>query len=1049
MNDKGEYEPFECNEESIKLFGFNDKQDFFDNYFDIYPEFQPDGSVSIDIKRKLVEEAFARGKNVAEFLFQTKDGVPIPSEIVLVRVEYGGDYVVAGYTRDMREHKKMMADLEKRDLLLNSMNKVAFLLLSATSEDSFDKTLHEGMGIIGRCLDADRVQIWKADTRDDVEYIDLRYKWVSEIGDRVSDVPEGIPFIKTERWKEFFADREIINVPISSLPQENRDFLSGIDIKSTIIIPIFRDEEFWGLFCVDDCTKERYYSESEVGILKSAALMLYNAIIRNTEAAEARKAHIHAQTLLDATPLAASLWDTNYNIFACNEEAVRSFGVKNKQDFIDRFMDLSPELQPDGSRSADEIRLIVRKAFDNGYYSCDWIHQDANGTLIPSEVTLVRVSIENRNAVAAYVRDMREHSRMIQDIRDASEKLEEALAETQKANNAKSDFLANMSHEMRTPLNAIIGLSGLTMETADLDKETSLNLKKIYSSGEMLLNIVNDILDISKIEAGRMELNEVDYDVPSLINDTVKQNAVRIGEKPISLKLDVGEDVFSRLYGDDLRIKQIMNNLLSNAIKYTEEGTITLTLRCEQDRDKVWLTIKIRDTGKGIRLEDMDQLFKDFEQLDLDANRKTEGTGLGLPITKSLAEMMGGYIEVESEYGKGSVFTVKIEQGFISDVHIGRDVVSSLQAYDYSSKHGRSDHFRRIRLPYARVLVVDDNVTNLDVARGLLKPYGMQIDCITDGQTAVDTIRDENPRYDAVFMDHMMPGIDGIEAARIIREEIGTDYAKTIPIIALTANAIAGNEELFLSKGFQAFISKPIELARLDQVIRVWVRDKDRERSMQEDEEKEQLILAGKKESFVPYTAGIGSEVLDINKGIARFGGNDETYFDVLRSFKINTIPLLESIKDISADNLADYAVTVHGIKGASRSICAEPVSDLAESLEKAAKAGAFDYVSANNPPFLEAAYDLISKIDAALHKFHPDKPKQAAAAPDRDLLNRLLQACERFGTDDIDALIEELDSYEYESGGDFINGLIRSANHYDYIDMKEKLLSMLKNEEA
>jgi len=780
--------------------------------------------------------------------------------------------------------------------------------------------------------------------------------------------------------------------------------------------------------------------------------MLQTTIIKSIQAEQTRDTYLRTQILLDATPLSANLWDKNYRIFACNEEAVRTFGVKDKAEYVERFFELSPEYQPDGTLSSDIINTSVKKAFDEGSYTTEFMHQMLDGTPMPSEVTLVPVEYEGGHAVAAYVRDLREYKSMMQDIRDSSQKLEAALEETQKANNAKSDFLASMSHEMRTPLNAVIGLSGLSMENVSVDDETYSNLSKIYTAGEMLLGIVNDILDISKIEAGKMDLVEFDYDVPSLINDTITQNSVLIDEKPIEMKLEVGEDMLSRLHGDELRVKQIMNNLLSNAIKYTDKGVVSLGLRCEHVGDKVWVTITVSDTGKGIRYEDLDKLFREYSQLDLGSNRKMEGTGLGLPITKGLAEKMNGAVSVQSVYGEGSVFVVKIEQGFVSDVQIGDEVASSLRNFRYSSdKRGRKERFKRVRMPYARVLVVDDNVTNLEVAKGLLKPYGMQIDCVTSGQMAIDAIREEKTLYSAVFMDHMMPGLDGIEATRIIREEIGSDYAKNVPIIAFTANALSGNEAMFLSKGFQAFVSKPIELGRLDKVIRLWVRDKEQEKLM-----KEEGLRVSAEEA--PGAAGDGApgddaytdfQTFDIKRGIARFGGDDETYFSVLRSFNINTVPLLESIRDVSPDKLSAYAVTVHGIKGSSRGICAETLGDMAESLEKAAKAGDSDFVSANNAIFIEKAYELISEIEEAAQFFFPAKPKTRAEEPDPDLLKKLLEACTLFNTDEIDVLVAELDSYEYETGGGLIADIVNSAYKYDYSDMKEKLSSMLSDKEG
>jgi len=1036
--DTGDFKLVECNEESVKLFGFKDKQDFMDNYFEIYPETQPDGSDSIAKGRAYFEQAYIEGSLVADFMFRTKDDTPIPVEVTLVRVEYDDEFVIAGYTRDLREQKQMLDDIEKRDSLLNVINNVAVTLLTAPSEDNFEESLTEGMALIGESLDADCVQFWPNETRDGVLHFVLKYKWLSEIGLQAPDVPIGTALPYPESWIQLFNHGSCINGPISALPKIDQDLLGPLELKSTITLPLFYEDKFWGVFCVDDCVEERYYSEGEIGILNSAALMLVNAIKRNEQAAELHEAHMRAQLLLDTTPLAVNLWDEDVNLFDCNEESIRLFKIKDKEEYFTRFDDLSPQYQPDGSSSHEMAIIYVGRALRDGSCKFEWMHQTVDGTPIPAEVTLIRIAYGSGYAVAGYVRDLREYKKMMQAIRDSSVKLEAALEETQKANNAKSDFLASMSHEMRTPLNAIIGLSGLSLENETLDKETFNNLEKVNSSGEMLLSIVNDILDISKIEAGKMELVEVDYDVPSVINDTITQNLFRIGEKPIELILDIAEDIFARLHGDELRIKQIMNNLLSNAIKYTNEGTIELSVKCEREDAIVWVTIKIRDTGKGIRPENIDKLFKDYSQLDLESNRKTEGTGLGLPITKSLAEMMNGTIEVESEYGKGSTFTVRIAQEFISDVHIGEDVVKSLKSFRYTEdKRGRNSKFNRIRIPYARVLVVDDNLTNLEVAKGLMKPYGMQIDCVESGQEAVDVIKAEKVRYSAIFMDHMMPGMDGIEATEIIRTKIDSDYAKNIPIIALTANAIAGNEAMFLSKGFQAFISKPIELPKLDKVIRNWVRDKKQEKLLAEtpDEFIEEIYMEQNK-----YEVTV--EGLNIEKGVERFGGDKETYFHILRTFVPTTTDLLDSIKYVSEETISEYAITVHGIKGSSRGICAFDLGDLAERLELAAKAGDFEFVTANHPPFMEAAYGLMSRMSEMITQVFPETPKDKKAKPDKELLEKLSDACGRFDTDEIEELINELSSYEYESGSDLVSELISDAEKYDYSEMKEKILS-------
>ena len=404
------------------------------------------------------------------------------------------------------------------------------------------------------------------------------------------------------------------------------------------------------------------------------------------------------------------------------------------------------------------------------------------------------------------------HKAMMEEMNNA-----EIARESSKA---KSQFLANMSHEMRTPMNVVVGLTDLMLEEESLEEETKDSLKKISVAGNTLLALINDVLDISKIEAGKLDLIPVKYNVPSLLNDIVTLNIMRIEEKPIKFILDIDENLPATLFGDDLRIKQILNNILSNAFKYTQSGTVTFGMSCKREGEKVLVSFYVSDTGIGIRENDLNKLFTDYQQMDTEANRSIEGTGLGLSITKRLTDMMNGSISAESEYKKGSTFRVNVIQGHVDDSLIGRELAENLKSFRYQDdKNLVSKRLVRPDLSHIHVLVVDDMQTNLDVAAGLLGRYKMQIDCVLNGREAVNRLKIGKPAYDAVFMDHMMPGQDGIETANIIRS-IDSDYAKNIPLIALTANAIQGTQELFFSNGFQAFLSKPIDIMRLDSIIK-------------------------------------------------------------------------------------------------------------------------------------------------------------------------------------------------------------------------------------
>jgi CheY-like chemotaxis protein len=389
---------------------------------------------------------------------------------------------------------------------------------------------------------------------------------------------------------------------------------------------------------------------------------------------------------------------------------------------------------------------------------------------------------------------------------------------------AKTAFIANMSHDLRTPLNAVIGFSDLGLSKKDLPRDVRTYLEKTEESGQTILEVINDLLDISNIESGKFGVIPAEYDLPNFILDTANSNINHIGGRPVLFEIIADEKLPARLNGDALRVRQIFNNLLSNAFRHTKEGTVTWKISTEREGDSVWLVSTVSDTGVGIKAEEIDSLFLDYSSIDIQKRLSFQGTGMGLPLTKKILDLIGGTITAESTYGKGASFTVRLPQKHVNDDVINAELSGKLKGFKSIVQHPINlAELQRVQLSDARVLVVDDAEINLDVAKEMIEPYGIKVDCVLGNKEAVELVRKGQPAYNAIFMNRWMSDMDGTEAIRIIRNEIGTSYAKNLPIIAITANTILGNNAFFLSRGFQDVVSKPLDILRLDKAIRKWV----------------------------------------------------------------------------------------------------------------------------------------------------------------------------------------------------------------------------------
>ena len=1018
------YEIFECNDENVNLFQTKDKDELIRNFVKYSPRYQPNGRLSSEMKDVYLKTAFDKGACVAEWMHQLVDGTPLPVEINLVRVVYDGQNIIASYLRDLREQKKMLMEIEQRDKRLDSLNQTAAILFKSEPEE-FDRDLYLSMSMIAQSMDLDRVYIWKNFSREKQLYCTRIYEFSERVEPQQGkDTGREVSYGLLPGWEDTLSSNQCINDLVRNMSATEQALFSVQGIQTIFIVPIFLRNTFWGFIGYDECKKERIFSENEISILRSGGIIISNALLRNEMMKKIQTGAAKLKAVIENFPGLIWTADLDHEITLfdgllpekINQDPRNITGKKLESYFTGYYSGESVQkgIQCISSTYSEETR--------------DWI-SELNNFLLHNHSAPMYDNNGRMIGIFGSIIDITELSQLQDDLK-------KALEEAYRANNAKSDFLANMSHEMRTPLNAIIGLSGLSLDADRLSEETKSNLEKIYDAGETLLTTVNDILDISKIEAGMLKLVSSTYAVPSLINDTITQSVMRIGDKPIKFILDIDKDLPSQLYGDELRIKQIINNLLSNAFKYTREGTVKLEVRCERIGDDVRMTISVEDTGIGITDENIKKLFTNYAQVDTKSNRKIEGTGLGLSITKKLAEMMGGSVSVESEYGKGSIFTVKLLQSFVSDTPVGEEVIASLKGFCYSdTKRKRSSVFVRDKLPDARVLVVDDVITNLEVTKGMMKAYGMKIDCVTSGEEAIRAIREEKNKYDIIFMDHMMPGMDGIEATKIIREEIGTEYARNIPVIALTANAIVGNREKFLKNGFQDFISKPVDVVHLDTILHTWIKNRKRGESG----------AAAETDS-----GGTSDGLFNFESGARRFG-SEADYLGILELFSKHTLALLEKLRFISLDlhakqndgsaPLNDYAVIVHGIKGSSYGICANSAGDEAERLEYAAKTGDFAYLEANTSSFIRMMESLIGDINTALQKAAGEKaPVKTAAFPDSILLSRLLDASCRYDTALMEQTIKELESCEYESGDGLVGWLRGQMDDFEYDAIRERL---------
>ena len=735
-----------------------------------------------------------------------------------------------------------------------------------------------------------------------------------------------------------------------------------------------------------------------------------------------------------------------------------------------------------------------------------------------------KVPIANRERVDKSTHFLHVIASIISDIALKSYELHQNSIEIERTANMKSDFLANMSHEIRTPMNAVIGLADLALRE-EMPRSAREYIHQIKASSNNLLVIINDILDFSKIEAGKMNIVEVEYEPLSVFQDLASVVNSRIGGKDIEFTMEIAPDLPKLLYGDNVRIHQVILNLLSNAVKFTKQGEVHLKMDCVKTDDKsVTFKCAISDTGIGIKKEDMNKLFNSFQQVDSKRNRNIEGTGLGLAITQQLLQLMGGTISVESEYNKGTTFffdipqkvvdftTIKpklekplktavlfenpyvkaqlirdlkligaeyvdfadnnsyesmqvdyfivgkmfftsVIQDFVkSNPHIqclvlvpfdSIDVVDipnvrmiakpvySLSLYNAMGISGinldfnqvENDHFTFIA-PEAKVLIVDDNAVNLTVASGLLEPLQMRVKTANSAAEAIDMIHDI--KFDLVFMDHMMPEVDGIEATHIIRQLV-PGY-NDVPIIALTANAVGGAREMFIREGMSDFVAKPIELKDIIAKIRKWL---PQEMIIPVDEEE----FAAAKQEIAQQSGVSVADIKELNtRSALSLLGTEKLFRAVLKDYFDAIERKAKVILDHkAAERWHDYTIEVHSLKSTSRQIGADSIADIAAELEKAGNEGNIALIEEKT----DAMIGDYLQLHEALKKYFTDAVEEeeriAEPVDIESMLERMSEALDNFDTLQMDEVMEEMSKFQYaDEDVEFYDSLKNAAGSCD-----------------
>jgi len=636
----------------------------------------------------------------------------------------------------------------------------------------------------------------------------------------------------------------------------------------------------------------------------------------------------------------------------------------------------------------------------------------------------------------------REQEERREQLEEALDLAQTAMQQARQANSAKSEFLANMSHEIRTPINAVLGMNEMIIRESTNDSITTY-ARNVESAGKNLLSIINDILDFSKIEAGKMEIAESDYKLSSVLNDVTNMIVFKARQKDLQFNVKVDETLPDILYGDEVRVRQVVTNILNNAVKYTNEGSVSLTVSGEKIYDKVGrghinLVFRVSDTGIGIKPEDLPKLFQKFERVDLVKNNTVEGTGLGLSITQNLLALMKGQIDVQSVYGEGSTFIIFLPQRIVSEEPIG----NFHQKFD-EYVHEMKAYHELFKAPDAHILVVDDTDMNLTVIQGLLRKTEIHLDMASSGAEAL--IHTQDTKYDLILMDQRMPQMDGTETMNKIKAQEGGMNNDT-PVICLTADAVSGARNKYLEQGFTDYLSKPVESKTLEATLKKYLPP---EKVVIEEEAEETEAAAAQKselEEFYSHTIGLDyyeaikncatEEIL--SKTLEQFYNSINNNFNEIKKFYDNILSACSEGNDADPDDVKGYTIKVHALKSSARLVGASELSSQAKYLEDCGNNNDLTSIIDLTPTLLMDYKAYLEKLDP-LYK-HDDAPEIPL-----DELHEAYEAIKEFASmfdsDSIDGIVKMLRGYKIpEAEQEKFNLIATAADGADWAGLEEAL---------